>query len=664
MLRSNAPVSLAELSAAGVRLRPYEAVTLVRELVLQVARGEIPGVPSAHVIRLSSAGAVSVEGPVAAGGGTVARAAQLLDTLLPAADAGPQLRVPGGLKLVVSRALGQLDLPPFESLEAFALALSRFGATDTQATITNLVITWSECQPRTPAPAAPTSVTALQPQVEPFAPVRTADLPQGALTISDIRRARRKTGLSLTQVAERSRIPVSLLRQLEWGYLFNWPGGHYGRTQLVRYARAAALDEQVVVSTIMPLLREAAGERTALVASPPDQLAPVAAFDPPIEVTVTPVEPAAPTAPRRVRLSSALAALAIPALLAIGLLPIWWMQASRSTRSDPAPAVATVAKPASDTSPAQPAADATPRPAPGQDAQPASPVSRAATDSAPVSEPATLTRTTSTGAVPASADYRLAAEGATYSPSFASVGTAMFYHADGEGKSGLMRADTDSRGAVLRITSIVDDGANNFHVRPSPDGSRIAFDSDRDGVRGVYLADEDGKNVRRVSPEGFAAVPSWSPDGTQLAFVRGRSVRDVWNLWTLHLETGELRQVTNHRYGQPWGGSWFPDNRRIAYSHEDRLVVHDLETGAERAYRTPRPGRLLRTPAVSPDGRRIMFQVFPDGGGWLLELKEGSMRRVLDDPSAEEFTWSPDGRQVAYHSRRSGNWGVWVMAPR
>ena len=140
-------------------------------------------------------------------------------------------------------------------------------------------------------------------------------------------------------------------------------------------------------------------------------------------------------------------------------------------------------------------------------------------------------------------------------------------------------------------------------------------------------------------------------------------LRAVWNLWTLDLESGELEQVTRHKHGQPWGGSWFPDNQRIAYSHETRLVIHDLNTGQERVFRSPKPGRLLRTPAVSPDGQRVMFQVFRDGG-WLLELKNGSMRRVLEDPSAEEYTWSPDGRQVAYHSRKSGIWGVWVMAPR
>jgi Tol biopolymer transport system component len=240
----------------------------------------------------------------------------------------------------------------------------------------------------------------------------------------------------------------------------------------------------------------------------------------------------------------------------------------------------------------------------------------------------------------------------------------MFYHTDAEGRSALMRADTDSRGAVLRITSVVDDRAQNFHARPSPDGSRIAFDSDREGERGVYVADADGHNVHRVSGEGFAAIPSWSPDGRTLAFVRAEPDRPrVWNLWTTDLETGETRRLTSYPYGQPWGGSWFPDGRRIAYSHEDRLVILDLSTGRQRIFKTPVKGSLLRTPAVSPDGSRVIFQVSRDGA-WLLDLPDGAMRKVLSDPSAEEYTWAPDGRRVAYHSRRTGDWGVWIMAAR
>ena len=39
------------------------------------------------------------------------------------------------------------------------------------------------------------------------------------------------------------------------------------------------------------------------------------------------------------------------------------------------------------------------------------------------------------------------------------------------------------------------------------------------------------------------------------------------------------------------------------------------------------------------------------------------MTRVVVDPSAEAFTWSPDGTQVAYHSRKTGTWSVWTMPP-
>jgi hypothetical protein len=256
-------------------------------------------------------------------------------------------------------------------------------------------------------------------------------------------------------------------------------------------------------------------------------------------------------------------------------------------------------------------------------------------------------------------DRRDAQAEAVYSPSFAQNGTAVFFHAESRGGSALKRADAG--GGELRVASIIDDGARNYHVQVSPDGTQVAFDSDRDGVRGVYLADADGRGVRRVSGPGHAAVPTWSPDGRALAFIRAEPARPtVWNLWLLDRDSGRQTRLTTFRRGQVWGGAWFADGRRLAYSHEDRLMIHDLASGDSRAISSPVAGRQVRTPAVSPDGRWIVFQVFRDGV-WLLDVERGTMRRVLDDPSAEEFAWSPDGRRVAYHSRRSGGWNIWTM---
>jgi hypothetical protein len=261
-------------------------------------------------------------------------------------------------------------------------------------------------------------------------------------------------------------------------------------------------------------------------------------------------------------------------------------------------------------------------------------------------------------------DAHVVTADAVFSPSFASNGSAVFFHAQNAGGSALKRADRGEEGAILHVATIVDDGARNYHVQLSPDGEAVAFDSDRDGVRGVYVARPDGTGVERVSGEGYAAVPTWSPDSRRLALLRAEQDRQqVWNLWVLDLSSREMTRLTNHRYGQVWSGTWFPDGRRIAYSHEDRLIILDMTSAQSEIYPSPRKRQLVRTPAVSPDGRWIMFQVFRDGA-WLFDLSDGSMRKVLDDPSAEEFTWSPDGRSVAFHSRRSGEWALWMMAPR
>jgi Tol biopolymer transport system component len=139
----------------------------------------------------------------------------------------------------------------------------------------------------------------------------------------------------------------------------------------------------------------------------------------------------------------------------------------------------------------------------------------------------------------------------------------------------------------------------------------------------------------------------------------------VWNLWMADLGSGELTRLTRHSYGQVWAGSWFPDGRRIGYSHETRFIVLDLARddgqGRMTSYPSPIEGRLVRTPAVAPDGRHVILQVSRDGA-WILDLADGSMRRVLDDPTAEEFAWSPDGSRVVFHSRRGGSWGLWTAA--
>jgi hypothetical protein len=252
-----------------------------------------------------------------------------------------------------------------------------------------------------------------------------------------------------------------------------------------------------------------------------------------------------------------------------------------------------------------------------------------------------------------------------FSPAFASDGTAIFFHTGRErdARSAIEVATAGSQtGGDLGIMTIVDDGSHNYHAQPSPDGRFVAFDSDRDGERGIYMANRDGSQVRRVSGAGYAALPTWSRNNEWLAYIRAEADNpSVWNLWVQPAAGGSARRVTNYRYGQTWAASWFPDDRRIAYSHEDTLMVMDLQTRQATRYRTPVKGQLVRTPAVSPDGTKIIFQVFRHGA-WLLDLADGSMQRVLTDPTAEEFAWSPDGRRVAFHSRRDGQWGIYVLS--
>jgi len=223
-------VSVAELIDNDVPLRPDEAAAIVRDVCRQYAAGSLRGIPNPTVIRLTPDGAVVVEGPVSRDQSAVPAAAALLNELLPPFDSPTGFKVPGGLRLVLARATRTLDLPPFANADEFSAALERFAAADLSGTVRGLYAAW----------AARGSDRVESPSKE--------------LTISDVRRARRATGLTLEDVSRASAIPAGKLRELEWGYLRNWHGDGEGRDELRRYARAAGLDEDLVVSVAWPLI--------------------------------------------------------------------------------------------------------------------------------------------------------------------------------------------------------------------------------------------------------------------------------------------------------------------------------------------------------------------------------------------------------------------------
>ena len=276
-------VSLAELAASDIRLRPSEAVAIVSAICAQHVAGTLPGIPSPGVIRLTRDGSIVVEGPITTAQDDVTRAALLLTDLLPGFDGLPEYRASGALRLVIARALGTIDLPPYASLHEFRFALSRFVTEDVRQVARALFSAWERA----------TTTRAFK------------NAPRANLTISDVRRARRATGMSLSYLGSVAEVPPARLRDLEWGYMRDWPATAEARAQVIRYARAAGLDESTVLSIAWPMIVEhastAPGETsTALVPAGPQ--------------TLTVIEAEVVPAPRRWR-AGIVAAAATVALL-------------------------------------------------------------------------------------------------------------------------------------------------------------------------------------------------------------------------------------------------------------------------------------------------------------------------------------------------------------
>lgn len=183
---------------------------------------------------------------------------------------------------------------------------------------------------------------------------------------------------------------------------------------------------------------------------------------------------------------------------------------------------------------------------------------------------------------------------------------------------------------------------------------RIAFNT-RDAL---WLMDAGGSNRKLLdrSPQGFAYAPTWSPDGTEIAFVR--SIGEVNGIFVIDLEGTQERQISPDGVAPEWS----PDGSRLAFVAPDGLALMNPDgTGVTSL------GVRGDCPTWSPDGEEIAYcglqgELSEEDDLYVMSADGSQRRRLTRDPGIEDpVAWSPDGERIAFFSRRTTDGDTYLI---
>jgi Tol biopolymer transport system component/DNA-binding winged helix-turn-helix (wHTH) protein len=221
----------------------------------------------------------------------------------------------------------------------------------------------------------------------------------------------------------------------------------------------------------------------------------------------------------------------------------------------------------------------------------------------------------------------------------------------------------DLQGSRAQAHKLIVSSAEQESPSISPDGRRIAFESNRNGALEIWVCDVDGSNALQLTSFGVVTgTPRWSPDGGLIAFDSGFGGES--NLYTVD-PAGGVPAKLNIDVSDNSMPSWAPDGKWIYFTQGDA-------SGEPSVWRVPSRGghavQLASAPAAtalaSPDGQYVYF--FRKKKLWRMMPDGSSPEEVQGMPelSFQGIEWFPSKAGIYFMSHENGKATIELYDPR
>jgi TolB protein len=275
-----------------------------------------------------------------------------------------------------------------------------------------------------------------------------------------------------------------------------------------------------------------------------------------------------------------------------------------------------------------------------------------------------------------------------------------------QGRAGYIDAPPDRVWVAAR--RLADELALRFTGRRGTSSTQLAFVSDKNGNKEIYLMEADGSRKRAVTKNGqINLFPAWSRDGEQLLYTSYLSgYSDLWTVSRGSRPGGRLIDLPHEKYRGIFGPAdgqvtivmndngntdlfvgredgrglrrltrsraidvsptWSPDGKQLAFASDrtGTLQLYIRNGSSNEIRRLTFRGDYNSSPAWSPTGEWITYAARTGNNFdlYLIDPETGYTTPLMIHPRSDEHpVWSPDGRKVAFTSNRRGRKDIYVV---